>query len=97
MRRTEIAVGINAEQDAALKKNPENVALPIDRLLQSADDFKMCIAVALHVPVPAGKTHAAERCDLVREESLELIAVASPILANAAAQISAQQVVIDAV
>jgi hypothetical protein len=41
MRRTEIAVGIKTEQDAALEEDPENVALPIDRLRQPADDFKM--------------------------------------------------------
>jgi hypothetical protein len=49
MRGTEIAVGINTELDAALEGDPENVTLPIDRLRQPADDFKMCIAVALHV------------------------------------------------
>jgi hypothetical protein len=38
MRRTEIAVGIKTEQDAALEEDPENVALPIDRLRQPADD-----------------------------------------------------------
>jgi len=97
MRGTEIAVGINTELDAALEEDPENVTLPIDRLRQPADDFKMCIAVALHVPVTAAKAHAAERGYLVGEEGLELIAVAGPILANAAAQISAQQVVIDAI
>lgn len=72
MRRAEIAVGIKTEQDAALEEDPENIALPIDRLGQPADDFKMRIAVALHVPITAAKAHAAERGYFVRKESLEL-------------------------
>src|SRR5215469_12900446 len=60
MRRAEIAIGIKTEQDAALDKDPENIALPIDRLQLPADDFEMRIAVALHVPITAAKANAAE-------------------------------------
>jgi hypothetical protein len=37
LRRAEIAVGIDTEQDAALEEDPENIALPSDRLLYPAD------------------------------------------------------------
>jgi hypothetical protein len=48
VRRTEIAVGINPEQEAELEEDPENVALPIGCLSHPADDFKMSIAVNLN-------------------------------------------------